>query len=293
MKAGRSSIRQELVVGGRILKEAGVPEPRREATALWAGVARLDPAAVWAMQDQPAAESDARRFRAALERRAAGEPLAYVLGVAGFRHIDLAVDRHVLIPRPETEGLVDHVLTWGRLRARAGGESWGVAADIGTGSGCIALSLAVEGGFEHIVATDASADALELAKRNLGTLEPRTPVEFRLGPLLNPLADTAVDTIVSNPPYVTAAEFEALDSSVRDYEPREALVSREDGMEHTRALIEGAADLLTPGGLLAIEVDSTRAGQAISLAREAGWRRARIEEDLFGRPRYFLATKES
>lgn len=293
MKASRPSIRKELVEGGKLLADAGVPEPRREAIALWSSVAGIATHEVWAKQDEAAAEIDARRFRAAVERRAGGEPLAYVVGAVGFRHLELSVDRRVLIPRPETEGLVDHVLEWGERRARGGRDSWGVAVDVGTGCGCIALSLAQEGAFDRIIATDVSREAIAVAVQNLSAIGPRTPVDFRVGPMFEAIEEVKVDAIVSNPPYVTAEEFDGLDASVRQFEPRAALVSGEDGMEHTHTLLKGAHDILTLGGLLAIEVDSTRAGQAIALARQAGWSHARIEEDLFGRPRYFLATKES
>jgi release factor glutamine methyltransferase len=292
MKVSQPSIAQELVEGGRILAGAGVPEPRREAIALWAGLTGIASTEVWMDREGPALESDARRFRLAVERRARGEPLAYVLGAAAFRYLHLKVDRRALIPRPETEGLVDHVLAWGRARARLGRGSWGVAADIGTGSGCIALSLALEGEFDRVIATDVCRDAIEVAAQNVLAVGPETPVEIRLGTLLQPLANREFGAVVSNPPYVTAAEYEKLEPGVREFEPRTALVSGEEGMEHTRALLEGTHEILTPGGLLAIEVDSTRAERAISIAREAGFKDAHIEEDLFGRPRYFLATKE-
>ena len=110
--------------------------------------------------------------------------------------------------------------------------------------------------------------------------------------LLEPVEDLTADVLASNPPYVTEAEYAALDPGVREFEPRRALVSGNAGMEHTRVLLEAAMGRLVPGGLLAIEVDSTRAEVVLDLAREIGWADARVEEDLFGRPRYLLATKE-
>jgi release factor glutamine methyltransferase len=211
-----------------------------------------------------------------------GVPFAYAVGRVGFRTLDLAIDRRALIPRPETEGLVELVL------ARC---STGLVADIGTGCGCIALALAVEGRFEKIVAVEQAAAAAALARENVNRVAPATPVEIREGNLLAPLVDKGerFRVIVSNPPYLTAAESEELDPSVRVHEPREALVSGEDGLDATRALVAGAAALLEPGGLLALEIDERRADAIRTLARDAGWK-VEIHADLFGCPRYALAT---
>jgi len=244
---------------------------------------------VWLGQDEPATEQLCGRFRQAVERRASGEPLAYVVGIAGFRALDLVVDRRVLIPRPETEGLVERVLDWGVSRRTP---NWGVAVDIGTGSGCVALSLAVEGRFARVVATDSSPEALTVAALNLAAVSPGTPVELREGNGLDAVSNVRANVIVSNPPYVTAAEYARLDRGVRDHEPREALVSGHDGMEHIAGLVAASSELLECGGLLAIEIDCTRADRALDLACAAGWKNARVEEDLFARPRYLLATKE-
>jgi release factor glutamine methyltransferase len=218
--------------------------------------------------------------------------LAYVVGTTGFRTIELRVDRRVLIPRPETEGLVELVLEWS-AREHSGAEDWGAAADIGTGSGCVALSLAVEGRFERVIAIDCSTEALQLARQNRDAVAPATPVQFRLGEGLEPVREESLGVVVSNPPYVAPAEYEELDRGVREYEPREALVSGLGGMAHIQQLLDGAAAVLAAGGLLAIEIDSTRADLALRLARESGWPDARVERDLFARPRYLLATKES
>jgi release factor glutamine methyltransferase len=287
------SVGDVLAVATQNLERAGVADPRREALTIWASLVGCEVGRVWLRQQEPAAESIVDRLGPAISRRAAGEPLAYVIGGAGFRTLDLAVDSRVLIPRPETEGLVEQVLTWGGLQRGADAAGWGTAVDMGTGSGCVALSLALEGRFQRVVATDASAEALDLARRNHAALAPPTPVEFRLGTGLDPVRDTAADAVVSNPPYLTAAEFAALDRSVRDYEPRAALVGGSDGMEHIRALLFDAENLLAAGGLLAIEIDCSRADLALQMAREAGWHNARVDADLFARPRYLLATKES
>ena len=195
-----------------------------------------------------------------------------------------------MIPRPETEGLVQLVLDWTRRVPRGtwnverGVGGGGVAADVGTGCGCIALSLAVEGHFERVIATERSPEAAALARENVDLVRPPVPVEVREGDLLAPLAGERYRAIVANPPYVTDGEYAALDPAVRLFEPREALASGAGGIDATRAL--------EPGGLLAIEIDARRAERTRSLAREQGWFGAAIYEDIFGRPRYLLAFAE-
>ncbi len=266
------------------MRSGGMPDARAEALVIWSAVTKADPTEALSGSCEPIAKRGWEPFRGAVERRASGEPLAYATGTAGFRTLDLAVDRSVLIPRPETEGLVQCVLDWASAHARHG-----IVADIGTGSGCVALSLAVEGPFARVIATDASSTALAVAAQNLAAVVPGTTVDLRLGEFFEPLLETTLDAIVANPPYVTEVEYEELDAGVRQYEPREALVSRENGMWHIHRILEGAMEHLTLGGLLAIEVDARRADLAIDLAVRFGWS-ARIEKDVFDRPRYLLAT---
>ncbi len=257
----------------------------------WAALARATPGAVWLARDEPGPADDlAGRFRTAIARQEGGEPFQYAVNLVGFRLLDLYVDHRVLIPRSDSEGLVDEVLAFGRRRGK--GRRWGVAADIGTGSGALALSLAHEGTFERVIATDISADALEVARANLAAVAPATPVELRLGALLEPLGDMVVDVIISNPPYVRADDWPGLAPLVRDFEPRVAFVGGADGLDVSRALLREARHHLAPGGLLALEIDSS-AGEAIgAIARSCGWHDGRVERDAAGRDRYFLATME-
>jgi release factor glutamine methyltransferase len=250
---------------------------------VWAAVSGTTPGEAWLRRDHPRAPEHLARYRDAIAQLERGTPFAYAVGRVGFRTLDLAIDRRALIPRPETEGLVDLVL------ARY---SSGVVADIGTGCGCIALALAVEGQFEKVVAVERSAAAATLARENVKRLAPRTPVEIREGNLLAPLVDKGkrYRAIVSNPPYLTAAEYDELDRSVSDFEPREALVSGVDGLEATRCLFAGAAALLEPDGFLALEIDDRRADAIRALGREYGWA-VEIHADLFGCPRYALAKE--
>jgi release factor glutamine methyltransferase len=283
-----ASVATLLADGERVLVAAGVGDARREALTLLGAIAETSPGALWAGRAEPVAPDTAAAFLRAVAQRAAGVPAAYAAETAAFRTLELHVDRRVLIPRPETEGLVDHVLDWCRTRGR-----WGVAVDIGTGSGCIALSLAAEGRFARVVATDVSDGALAVARRNAAGLRVAGAVEFRAGDLLWALGPGVADVIVSNPPYVSAAEWAALDAGVRDHEPRVALVGGGDGLAHTAVLLGQARGRLAPHGLLALEVDCRRADRTLALARAEGWTSARIERDLFGRERYLLAEREA
>lgn len=225
-------------------------------------------------------------FRAA-ELRASGAPFAYAVGRAAFRYLTLEVDPRVLIPRQETELLVDLVL--GSRRERR----WGVAADVGTGSGAIALSLAAEADVEHVIGTDVSTDALEVARSNETRVRSalRASVEFRAGELLVPLAGEQVDVLVSNPPYLAFEEAAELPASVRDWEPALALLAGGNGLVVTARIVRESPALVRPGGLLALEVDSRRAGAVAELATAAGWRDVTIHCDLTGRDRFVLATR--
>lgn len=242
----------------------------------------------------PLSPVDVAAIDAATARRVAGAPLAYAVRSAPFRALTLYVDERVLIPRPETEHLVDLVL------ATAQGKAGGVAVDVGTGSGALALALATEGAFTRVVATDVSADAIAVARENARALAPilsaRRPgaVEFRSGDALAPLADLAgsVDVLVSNPPYIAFAEVSELPASVRDWEPPQALACPDDGLAVTRSIVAGAGSLLRPGGLLAFETDSRRARAVAELVEQSGsFDEVRVLCDLTGRERYVFACR--
>ena len=237
-----------------------------------------------------------RRARAAAARRAAGAPLAYAVGRANFRNLTLDVDERVLIPRPETELLVDLV-----LKRCTGG---GTVVDVGTGSGAIAIALATEGRFDRVIVTDISRDALDVARANADRIGAR--VEFLVGDLLSgclvigdglwgpPITHqpSPITAIVSNPPYITFDEAEQLPSSVRDWEPAVALFSPRDGLAVTARLVRQAATQLAPGGLLALEVDARRASLVAELvASDERYEHVNVHLDLAGRERFVLATR--
>ena len=265
---------------GQLLATAGVPDSRREAIRIWSDLDRSGAAATMLARGESVVGERATAYLAAVGRRAAGEPLAYVTGWTGFRHLTLATDARALIPRPETEGLVELALA--RVRQ-------GAAADIGTGTGAIALALVDEGDFESVAAVDCSAEALDLARSNGKRLD--LEVEWLEGDLMAPLAGRRLDLVVSNPPYLTDAEYSALDPSVRDFEPRLALPSGADGLTVIRRLLDEGRAVTAPGGWMALEVDCRRAAATAALAEGFGWREVSVQDDLFGRARYVLARQ--
>ena len=278
----------------RRLFDAGVEGARLEARDLVAAV--LDQPRFWPSvhRDAPADAALAAAALAAAERRARGAPFAYAVGRAAFRHLTLDVDERVLIPRQETEVLVDEVLA-----ALAGQPRGGTCVDVGTGSGAIALALACEGPFDRVIATDVSLDALDVARRN-ATHAARAlcaPVEFRHGSLLAPLLDAAVPVagaraIVSNPPYIAYDEAAALPASVRDWEPALALYAAQEGMAAIAGIVRDAPLVLAPGGLLAMEVDARRASLAAELVASDGrFGEVAVRLDLAGRERFVLAVR--
>jgi release factor glutamine methyltransferase len=264
------------------LATAGISEPRREAIRLWACVTNGNAVDVALGRERLADPELEARYESAVSRRSAGEPLAHVTGTIGFRRLDLVSDARALIPRPETEGLVDLLLQ--RVRT-------GRVVDVGTGSGCIALSLLQEGSFDDVVAIDASVAALALAQLNCESTGLRATLVR--GDLCQPFRERAFDALISNPPYLTEAEYRDLDPSVRTWEPGLSLVSGADGMSATRRLLEEGRDVLSPGGWLALEVDCTRAASVAAQAGALGWEDVNVYVDLFGRERYLLARRSN
>ena len=273
--------RRALLAGGSAtLEAAGIGAPRREARRLWTDVLGEPESLAVLHPDALVTPDRAAAYASAIERRSAGEPLAYVTGWTGFRHLVLRCDRRALIPRPETEGLVDLILA----RAPAGR-----IADIGTGSGCLALSLAAEGGYTQVLAVDLSSAALDLASENVRLAS--APVALVQGDLCAPIRPGSLDALVSNPPYLTAAEYADLDPAVRRWEPALALASGADGLEATTRVLEQGRAAVRPGGWLALEIDCTRAADCAGRAGALGWTDVAIHADLFGRERYLLARR--
>ena len=266
------------------LRDRGFESPRLNGELLLAGTLGLKRLDLYLQFDRPLTPDELAEYRSRLRRRAKLEPLQYIEGEAAFRDLRLRVDPRVLIPRSETELLVDEVL------ARARGREGLHALDVGTGSGAVALSLAVEGPFARVVATDVSAGALEVARANHAAAAPGAPVEFRQGSVYAPVAGETFDVVVSNPPYIGESERASLDPGVRDWEPAAALFSGESGLDVIRELVADAPAVLRPGGLLALEIGWKQADAVVELVRGVdGFSGPVVRQDLEGRDRIVTA----
>lgn len=263
-------------VAGR-LRAAGRDEAELKAEWLVAhvlGVPRLELAAGTNLPDEQALEP-------LIARAVAGEPIQYILGTVSFRGHELRCDRRALIPRPETEQLVDLALAARPDRA----------ADVGTGSGCIAIALARERPGCRVVATDVSAESLALARENAARLGVSHAIEFRLTDLLEGATAGVLDVVVSNPPYVASAERASLAVEIRDHEPRAALEAGRDGLDVIRRLVPQAFHALAPGGRLFMEIGETQAAAVCHLMKSSGFIEAGAGRDLAGHERFVWGTR--
>jgi release factor glutamine methyltransferase len=278
-----------------VLANAGVPSAGAEARWMVEDVSGRQAADLRDHLGDPAPRLGVTRLQTMLERRVTGEPLQYVLGAWAFRHLDLMVDRRVLIPRPETEVVTEVAL--GELDRRRASVPVRhlVAADLGTGTGAIGLSLAFERPWVDVVVTDASSDALAVARANLaGIGRPATRVEAREGDWFEALPERVrgeLDLVVSNPPYVAESELDDLPPEVRDWEPVGALVAGPTGTEALEHLIDGAPDWLSPGGALVLELAPHQAEPMRGRALDAGYASVDVRPDNAGRSRALVARR--
>lgn len=267
-----------------------IDSARLDAELLLGEVLGLARVQLYTNFERPLAREEVDRYRELVRRRAAREPVAYILGRREFWSLDFEIDRRVLVPRPDTELLVE--LAVAALQTRAGAATLHVA-DVGTGSGAVAVAIAKEVPNARVVATDKSQAALEVAPRNAVRHGVADRIEFVSGDLCAPLRGREpFDLIVSNPPYVKADEVAALDPEIRDWEPRLALVSGADGMDATRALVESALQVLAPGGSLWVEVGS-QAGAVRECFVSNGYADVRVHRDLAGSERVVNGYKRS
>jgi release factor glutamine methyltransferase len=288
------------------LKEKGSPSSRLDAELLLADSLHVERIALYTQHDRPLTPEEVTTYRALVARRAAREPVAYIRGKANFRHLCLNVRPGVLIPRPETEELVDLALqtlrlrpAWGELLGGAAAGEAGSAGtavvpgaepaparagaptivDVGTGSGAIALCLAQEAGV-RVLAVDAKGEALAVAAANAEVSGLSGLVEFREGDLLAGVADRSLDLVVSNPPYVRSGDIPGLAPDVRLFEPVAALDGGPDGLDVYRRLVPEAARALRPGGSLLLEVGEDQAADVGGLALDAGFVLVAVHKDL-------------
>jgi release factor glutamine methyltransferase len=250
-----------------VLKAAGIANPVREADWLLAHVLGLPSHALLLEGERAVSARQAERSWALIRRRASHEPLQYLLGTQEFRGLDMAVTPDVLIPRPETELLVEETL---RAIARVSGPR---LADVGTGSGCIAVAVVRERPDATVYALDISAPALAVARANAirhGTFDRIRFIQTDLLEAFSARARERFDVIVSNPPYIAVGELDGLQPEVARYEPRMALAAGSDGLTYHRQLLRGAPTFLKPGGCLIMELGYGQADSVMSLARSSG-----------------------
>ena len=293
------------------LRAAGVETARLDAEVLLAGVLAVERWRLLADAQETVPPAAAAAFEGLLGRREAREPVAYILGRKEFWSLELAVTPDVLIPRPETECLVEAAVRWLKARTEARGlraekpknasvlspqSSSLVVVDVGTGPGTIVLAVASEVEGHRYLGTDVSAAALALARRNAAALGLAGRVELAQGDLCGPLAgrglEGQVDLLVSNPPYVATRDMGGLAPEIRRYEPALALYGGPDGLDVIRRLVAQAPRWIAPGGALLFEFGDGQARACLDLLRQTGaYAPGHIVRDLGGRPRAVLAHR--
>lgn len=287
----------------RSLTEGGVDNAATEARWMVEHVSGYDAAELVAAEDEPVGRRSAAYLAELVERSIAGEPLQYVLGCWTFLGIDLLVDQRVLIPRPETEVTarvaVDEAVRLGARRGRsdpwAGAHTTYTVADLGTGSGAIALALASDLPDAEVWATDSSHDALAVARANLaGTGLPSTRVRVGTGSWFDAVPNDLrgrLRLVVSNPPYVGESEFDDLPPAVRTHEPHDALVSGPTGLEAIEVIVRDAPTWLDSVGTLVCEIAAHQSHAASEIAAAAAFDEVLVQRDLAGRDRVLVARK--
>lgn len=292
------TIRSALEWTSGYLERKGDEHPRLSSEWLLCAATGFSRVELYTNYDRPLDKDELKVLHAGVERRGRGEPLQYVTGEMPFRHIVLKCAKGVLIPRPETEVLVDHVLAYLDALPGQGGEDGAagpLVLEVGTGTGCIALSIAQERPGARVRATDVSPDALGLAERNRAALGLDERVELYLADIAEGVpgaGEAAYDVVVSNPPYIPTAEIDRLPREVGGYEPLLALDGGPDGLDVFRRVAACAAASLKPGGLLACELHEDRLRDAAALPEVAGpFTDVRVEKDLTGRDRVLLARR--
>jgi release factor glutamine methyltransferase len=276
--AGR--VREALLAATDALTAAGVETPRLDAEVLLAEAMGRDRTGLAAEPEAPVDAPAARRFGEMVRRRIRREPVAYILGRKGFRGIELAVDRRVLVPRPESELLVEVAL---ELEPD-------IVLDVGTGSGAIALAVAAELPECAVVATDTSGDALEVARENAERLGLATRVSFERGTVP---AMRRFDLVLANLPYIREDERASLEPEITEYEPRQAVVAGADGLEAIAVVAAASCAALTDRGALALEVGAGQAGEVAELLVDLGFAQVEGRQDLAGIPRAVLGRMGS
>lgn len=288
-----STVRAILEKGVAYLAKRPVDQPRLAMELLLSrllGCPRLE---LYLRLDQPLTEPQVEAMRRGLRRVASGEPIQYIVGEAGFMNHTFKVDRRAMVPRPETETLVETVLEWHELWILSDSQTprRPVVVDVGTGCGCIVLSLLLVRPQGVYIALDISAEALDLARENARHLGVADRVCFVAAELPDAVEPESVDAVVSNPPYVPTEAYEHLPLSVRQYEPRTALDGGPGGLAVIQTVLQDAAVALKPHGFLFLEIGADQGDAVRRMAIEFGFTGIEIRRDLAGRDRIVCARR--
>jgi release factor glutamine methyltransferase len=274
------------------LKQHGSDTPRLDAEVLLAAARGCQRIQLYTAFDEVADDKTRGTFRDWVRRRAEGMPVAYLVGYREFYSMRFRVTPDVLIPRPETELLVVRLLDLAKLRQN--GDATLAIADVGTGSGIVAVCAAKQLPAARVTAIDISPAALDVARANAADHGVADRIDFVAGDLLTTVSDRQFDFIVSNPPYVSSAEYAELPTTVRDFEPRQALLAGDRGTEAIERLVPEAAERLFPGGWLLVEISPMiEAGAVEFLTAQATLEPAPTIKDLSGLPRIVQARKRN
>lgn len=269
-----------------ILQKSGINEPRREANSLLAFALEKDKTFLIAHSEYTLSDEENARFQEFLRRRANREPLQYITGRQEFYGLDFEVTKDVLIPRPETEIVVENAIEI--LREKENPRF----CEVGIGSGCIALSILQTVETARAIGLDVSAKALKIAGRNAEKHKVSERLELKISDVFAVLESEKFDLIVSNPPYIAAADFAELQTEVRDFEPRCALTDEADGLSIIEKIIFGAPDFLKPNAFLLLEIGFNQAVEVLKMFSPEIWKNVEILLDLQGIPRTAKASKK-
>ena len=286
-KCGNPTVWKDVIrLAADYLERQNVPDSRIAAELLAARLLKCGRGFMVSSMDKVVPETHLEAMRRGMVRLANGEPVQHVLGEWDFRKLTLKCDRRALIPRPETEDLVERVLKHLKSVYGDAGAEVPFVVDVGTGSGCIILSLAKEFGKGVFLGTDISAEAISLARENATKCGLDGAVKLAVADGLDDFDPESVDVIVSNPPYITTADCETLDPRVKDYEPRNALDGGVSGLDFYERFIGDAMNVLKPGGALFFEIGDGQGDALRALFESYGFTDIKIEKDFSGHDRY-------